>query len=57
MGSKQLCFSDYELTIATKQIKLEKFRSEMEVLVPWQSLIDLGTAEKATLTPDPISTK
>jgi hypothetical protein len=41
MGGKQLGFSDYELTSAKKQTKREKFLSEMEVVVPWQSLIDL----------------
>jgi IS5 family transposase len=41
MGGKQLGFSDYELTTAKKQTKREKFLSEMEVVVPWQSLIDL----------------
>ena len=41
MGGKQLGFSDYELTRAKKQTKREKFLSEMEVVVPWQALIDL----------------
>jgi IS5 family transposase len=41
MGGKQLGFSDYELTTAKKQTKREKFLSEMEVVVPWQELIDL----------------
>jgi IS5 family transposase len=41
MGSKQLGFSDYELTTAKKQTKREKFLSEMEAVVPWQALIDL----------------
>ena len=41
MGGTQLGFSDYELTTAKKQTKLEKFLSEMEVVVPWQALIDL----------------
>lgn len=41
MGGKQLGFSDYELTTAKKQTKREKFLSEMEVVVPWQALIDL----------------
>ena len=41
MGSKQLGCSDYELTIAKKQTKREKFLSEMEVVVPWQALIEL----------------
>jgi IS5 family transposase len=41
MGSKQPGFSDYELTTAKKQTKREQFLSEMEVVVPWQSLIAL----------------
>ena len=41
MGGKQLGFSDYELTTAKKQTKREKFLSEMEVVVPWQALIEL----------------
>ena len=41
MGGKQLGFSDYELTTTKKQTKREKFLSEMEVVVPWQALIDL----------------
>jgi len=41
MGGKQLGFSDYELIKAKKQTKREKFLSEMEVVVPWQALIDL----------------
>jgi len=41
MSGKQLGFSDYELTTAKKQTKREKFLSEMEVVVPWQALIDL----------------
>ncbi|MCX5940722.1 MAG: IS5 family transposase [Cyanobium sp. LacPavin_0818_WC50_MAG_67_9] len=41
MGVKQLGFSDYELTTAKKQTKREKFLSEMEVVVPWQALIEL----------------
>ena len=41
MGGKQLGFSDYEITTAKKQTKREKFLSEMEVVVPWQALIDL----------------
>jgi IS5 family transposase len=41
MGGKQLGFSDYELTTAKKQTKREKFLSEMEVVVPWQALIDV----------------
>jgi transposase, IS5 family len=41
MGGKQLVFSDYEITTAKKQTKREKFLSEMEVVVPWQALIEL----------------
>jgi IS5 family transposase len=41
MGGKQLGFSDYEITTAKKQTKREKFLSKMELVVPWQALIDL----------------
>jgi len=41
MGGKQLGFSDYDLTTAKNQTMLEKFLSEMEVVVPWQALIAL----------------
>jgi len=41
MGGKQLGFSDYEITTAKKQTKREKFLSEMEVVVPWQDLLNL----------------
>ena len=41
MGGKHLCFSYYELTTAKKQTKREKFRSEIEAVVPWQALIAL----------------
>lgn len=50
MGSKQLGFSDYELTTAKKQTKREKFLAEMEVVVPWTALIELiepTTAKRA----------
>lgn len=40
-GGKQLGYSDYELTMAKKRTKREKFLSEMEVVVPRQTLIDL----------------
>ena len=41
MGGKQLGFSDYELTMAKKRTKGEKFLTEMEVVVPLQELIAL----------------
>ena len=41
MGGKQLGSSDYELTTAKKQVKRERFLSDMEVVVPWQALLDL----------------
>jgi len=41
MGGKQFGVSDYELTTIKKQTKREKFLSEMEVVVPWQDLIEL----------------
>jgi IS5 family transposase len=34
IGSKQIGFSDYEITTANKQNKREMFLSEMEVVVP-----------------------
>ena len=40
-GGKQCGFSDYALTTAKKQTKREKLFSEMDVVVPWQVLIDL----------------
>ena len=40
-GGKWLGFSDYELTTAKKQTKREKFLSEMDVVVPRQTLIAL----------------
>ena len=36
-----LRFSDYELTTAKKKTKRENLFFEMDVVVPWQSLIDL----------------
>jgi len=62
MGGKQLGFSDYELTTAKKQTKREKFLSEMEVVVPWQELIDLiephypKTSKKGGRPPYPLAT-
>ena len=41
MAGRQLGFSEYELTTAKKQTKREKFLSEMEEVVIWQTLIDL----------------
>ena len=62
MGGKQLGFSDYELTMAKKQTKREKFLSEMEVVVPWQALIDLiephypKTSKRGGRPPYPLAT-
>ena len=62
MGGKQLGFSDYELTTAKKQTKREKFLSEMEVVVPWQALLDLiephypKTSKKGGRPPYPLAT-
>jgi IS5 family transposase len=62
MGGKHLVFSDYELTIAKKQTKREKFLSEMEVVVPWQALIDLidphhpKASKKGSRPPHPLAT-
>ena len=61
MGGKQLGFSDDELTTAKKQTKREKFLSEMEVVVPWQALIDLiephypKTSKKGGRPPYPLA--
>ena len=41
MGGKQLGFGDYEQSTAKKRTKRERFLAEMEVVVPWQALIDL----------------
>ena len=41
MSIKQLGFSDYELTASKKQAKREKLFAEIEVVTPWQALIDL----------------
>jgi transposase, IS5 family len=41
MGGKHLRLSDFELTTAKKQTKLEKFLSEKEAVVPWSVLIAL----------------
>ena len=62
MGGKQLGFSDYEQTTAKKQTKREKFLAEMEVVVPWQALIDLiepiypKTGKKGGRPPYPLAT-
>jgi transposase, IS5 family len=62
MGGKQLGFSDYEITTAKKQTKREKFLSEMEVVVPWQALIELiephypKTSKKGGRPPYPLAT-
>ena len=41
MGGKQLGNSDYELTTTKKQTNQKKFLAEMEVVLPWQALLDL----------------
>ena len=62
MGGKQLGFSDYELTIAKKQTKREKFLAEMEAVVPWAALIALiephypKASKKGGLPPYPLAT-
>ena len=62
MGGKQLGFSDYELTTAKKPTKREKLLSEMEVVVPWQALIDLiephypKTSKRCGRPPYPLAT-
>jgi IS5 family transposase len=62
MGGKQLDFSDCELTTAKKQTKRERFLSEMEVVMPWQALIDLiepnypKASKKGGWPPPPLAT-
>jgi len=62
MGGKQLGFSDYEQCTAKKQTKREKFLAEMEVVVPWDALIDLiephypRTSKKGGRPPCPLAT-
>ena len=62
MGGKQLGFSEYELTTAKKQTTREKFLSEMEVVVPWQLLIELikshysKTSKQGGRPPYPLAT-
>jgi len=41
MRGKQLGLTNYEIATAKKQAKREKFLSEIEIVVPWQALIDL----------------
>ena len=62
MGSKQLGFSDYELSTIKKQTRREKFLSEMEAGVPSQVLIaliephDPRTSKKGGRPPYPLAT-
>jgi hypothetical protein len=49
MGSKQLGFSDYELTTAKRQTKREKFFSEMEVVVPAKGAVDRLLGDPAVI--------
>ena len=42
MGGKQLGFTDHEITKAKKETQREKFFSEIELLVPWQEMIELS---------------
>jgi len=37
MGSKQFGLGDYEQSTAKKRTKLERFLSEVELVVPWQA--------------------
>ncbi len=41
MGGKQLGFSDYELATAQKETKREMSIAEIDMVVPFQGLIDL----------------
>jgi len=62
MGGKQLGFADYEQTTAKKRTRREKFLSDMEVVLPWQALIDLiepyypKTSSKGGRPPYPLAT-
>lgn len=62
MDGSQLGFSDYELITTKKQAKRDKFLSEMEVVMPWQALIDLikphypKASKKDGRTPYPLAT-
>ncbi len=62
MGGKQLGFTDYEQTTAKKRTKREKFLAEMEMVVPWQRLIELiqphypKAGEKGGRPPYPLAT-
>jgi hypothetical protein len=40
VGGKHLRFSDYELSMAKKRPKREKFLTLTEVVVAWHALID-----------------
>lgn len=41
LSGEQLGFSDCELATAKMHAKREKFTSQMEVIVPWQALLNL----------------
>lgn len=41
MGGKQLGFSDYEKTTVKKCIKKGKLPAGMDLVLPWQPLLDL----------------
>jgi IS5 family transposase len=41
MGEKQLGFADYHQSSAKKRTGREKFHAEMELVMPWNILIDL----------------
>ena len=62
MGGKQLGFTDYEQSTAKKRTKREKFLAEMEIVVPWQALVELiephypKTGSKGGRPPYPLAT-
>ena len=62
MGGKQLGFTDYEQSTAKKRTKREKFLAEMEIVVPWQALVELiephypKTGSKDGRPPYPLAT-
>ena len=48
MGGKWLGFPDDEQTTAKKQTTREKFRAEMEAVLPWEALIALSVGLPAS---------
>lgn len=61
MDGKHLGISDYELTTTAKSRPNGRFIAEMEVVMPWQALLDLiesgyrKTSKKGGKPPDPMA--